>query len=79
MECPMRSPKNHALWKTLSWAVVSFILILGIELLTHLIRHGGTGLRDFLATAGLGVLIACVLKTPIYLFHEILWHPKPHQ
>lgn len=62
--------------KTASWAVVSFFLILGIEVATHVAMHGSAGLRGFLATAGSGVFLACVLKTPVYFVHERIWHRR---
>ncbi len=65
--------------KTLSWAAVSFVLILGIEMATHWLRHGSAGFGEFLQTAGIGVLIACIIKTPVYLAHEVAWHPKISQ
>lgn len=59
--------------KSLSWCAVSFVLILGVELVAHAALHGTAGLAGFAGSAAVGVAAACAMKTPVYWAHELAW------
>lgn len=71
--------KDLSVIKTWSWAFVSFFVILGIDLITHIALHQTEGFRQFFGTAALGTALACLGKSPIYLLHERIWRRIAHR
>lgn len=64
--------KNPTLYKTLSWLVISYLLICS----TAWYESGNLTIGMWAA------LWACIIKTPVYWFHEAIWGKiifKKHQ